>query len=810
MPIRFISLPVAGFDATVNPNGTWENIAGSVQVTNQAFRNAGIQFSVAGVDRFVPPALPFVSAIVQNSRWGLPDEPQFIERYCNQGNVTWNAIRADLATIFPIIDTPGAGTLPAGTTERTTQQWLNYAAARWSPREEIVAYIPACGGLYGTYPHEGRNISAHRDSLNDWWKFAHEMGHVWGLTHADGEGDPDGTAAATLSCFPSGATACNWTTGTGFGDMADFWDMVYRPGTSASSPHLTFNNRAEAVAAGIGNLRWIVDGKPDTNPSHNCSVSHTNISTFGRMVCIVPGIGNYAELWDTDDPATAAKLRGYMWPVSGGHHGRAMMTYLLEQLPNEKEVHGGFSDSQANLIRLNLRYDQSYSPNDPVGGLLVTAGISAGRPFLGRAVARRPRDLIDFDDDGLRDLAMWSPPIPPNALGTFRVLGSRGYFASQSTQLFGELGDVPVVADYNGDGITDYAVYHDAGAANGDGRTWRWCLSTRGAPIVPTPPAGTPQYAPPTHSCATPGTYTYGIRGDVPIPGTRLFPGSSYELSVYRPSSGFFFTFSSSAGHKPLDLVLSATKRGQTPYISAFDTHSGSDVAFYNPQTAKFSLWLSSTAWTTRIDRNFCPSGPPCSYIPGSSGTSAARGGAVPVWGLATQKLVGSGLIALPTDALGLWDPSNGTWNVMWNPTASSAMETHQWGYQTDGLVAGPVGLKASDLPITAGTRSDLVVFRSESTSGPGTFYRCAFSPGSYNCPAPATPQIVGFGQKRWETFVAADMIGDGKPELCAFDPQLQVVRCLTSDTNYAGFWVITAPFTNPVSPYAIVGGQLL
>lgn len=514
-------------------------------------------------------------------------------------------------------------------------------------------------------------------------------------------------------------------------------------------------------------------------------------------MCVLPGASGYSETWDTDDPATASKLRGYAWPTGDGRLGTAMMSYRFEPAASSKTLPAGFSDSQADIARRTLRFDQPIQAG--VNDLLAASGATGGRPYLGRALRRRALTNVDFDGDGKRDIAAWFPPTTTTGTGMFRVFTSRSNFTTQVSQSLGQLGDTPVVADYNGDGITDYAVLHDAGGGQPAALAWRWCTSTPGAPGAAA-----------THDCSAPPSYPWGNRGDVPIPGTRLSPTSPAELTVYRPSDGVMYTsvpYTSSTG-RPLGLP--ATAWGQTPYVANFDTHAGNDFAFYNPQTGLLSLWLSASNWTTRIDRPFC-SGTACTYLPTGTGTPADRAGAVPIWGLTRMKLPHAGaFLALGTEAFGLWDPNAATWNVMWDPVGSSAIETHQWGNVGDILVSGSVGRGASEGSVFSGARSDLVAYRSNNTSGPAYLYRCPFPAGSYGCPVGADQSIVvPGGQRRSQAFAVTDMIGDGKPELCTFDPQMQRVWCATSDSGYAT--TVTMSFFSSTAPlYQLVGGQLL
>jgi len=84
---------------------------------------------------------------------------------------------------------------------------------------------------------------------------------------------------------------------------------------------------------------------------------------------------------------------------------------------------------------------------------------SANLPMLGNAVHRQVAEHVDFDSDGLRDIAVWYPPSASGEKGEFRVyLSSTNWDITPGTFLsmhLGEFGDVPLVADFNSDGVTD-------------------------------------------------------------------------------------------------------------------------------------------------------------------------------------------------------------------------------------------------------------------------------------------------------------------------------------------------------------------
>ena len=495
----------------------------------------------------------------------------------------------------------------------------------------------------------------------------------------------------------------------------------------------------------------------------------------------------YSETWS--NVTTPTKVRGYSWSTAEARRGSTVMPYRFIPPSSAPDWPAGYSDSEADLIRANLRYDMRIVN----GSYLQTAGATGGRPLLGRALRRRPAEMLDFDGDGKRDLAVWEPPTGAGgAQGVFRVFTSSSGFQSQITKVLGVLGDIPVPADYNGDGVTDFAVVHDAGgvASNFGTMFWRTCTSQTQPPPTPA-----------THTCPTPSSpgAQWGDRGDLPLPGTRFDPAAPGEMTVYRPSDGNVYVRNASTGVSSTISTGWGTYNDQAPFVGNFDGHPGSDVAVYDPRQEEFRLRLSGSSWGTQVLRTFCPGGPAtCAFVAKGTGTSADRGGAVPIWGLQSAlgwPYSGSG------GALALWDPSNGNWNVMWSPVTSGAIETHQWGVSSDTLVGDAVGLGPTP---EAGQRSHLVAYRSDSTGGPGVFYRCAFPSGATTCPGGGASQAISVvgGQRRTDVFAVANMVtpGDGMPELCAYAPDLGTVRCYTSDSGYAAAIVVTFP--NPAAQF--------
>ena len=201
----------------------------------------------------------------------------------------------------------------------------------------------------------------------------------------------------------------------------------------------------------------------------------------------------------------------------------------------------------------------------------------------------------DYDGDGLTDFAVWRPSdgfwhVMSSATGTIR------------TQQWGLYGDVPVPGDYDGDGRADFAVWRP-----GDG-TWFVMNSVSGAVR----------------------TQQFGQYGDVPVPGQYDdFLGD--DFTVWRPSTGAWYTLGSSQFG-----VVNMTNWG---------------VVVDVPSAAHFNCYTSERAI-------FRP----------SSGTWMLPGLAPIRWGFRGDIPVAGNYTGDFSDDFAVWRPSDGTWYVLENP----------------------------------------------------------------------------------------------------------------------------------------------
>lgn len=164
----------------------------------------------------------------------------------------------------------------------------------------------------------------------------------------------------------------------------------------------------------------------------------------------------------------------------------------------------------------------------------------------------------DYDGDGQTDLAVYRP-----STGEWWVIKS----ASRRTSVaqWGAIGDVPLPGDYDGDGEVDFAVYRPSSQTlfiNSDG-------------------------------CG--GDTTRFVGPGIPVVGDVNGDGRD-EPGVYDGGTGYF-RFVRETG--AVVTIRVGTGGGGTPKVGDFDGDGRSDPAVYRPSTGNWDIWRSSTAGVT-------------------------------------------------------------------------------------------------------------------------------------------------------------------------------------------------------------------
>ncbi|HMH53790.1 MAG TPA: S8 family serine peptidase [Candidatus Acidoferrum sp.] len=180
----------------------------------------------------------------------------------------------------------------------------------------------------------------------------------------------------------------------------------------------------------------------------------------------------------------------------------------------------------------------------------------------------------DYDGDGKADPAVYRP-----STGQWLIQGSA---TGPQTVVFGSpassgFGDIPVPADYDGDGKTDLALYR---AATGEWLIFGTASGFRtlvfGAPSV------------------------LGL-GDTPVPADYDGDGKA-DLAVYRQATGEWLIFGSATGFRTLVFgAPSVLGVGDRPVPADYDGDRKADLAVYRQATGEWFVFGSATGFRTLL-----------------------------------------------------------------------------------------------------------------------------------------------------------------------------------------------------------------
>jgi hypothetical protein len=161
----------------------------------------------------------------------------------------------------------------------------------------------------------------------------------------------------------------------------------------------------------------------------------------------------------------------------------------------------------------------------------------------------------DYDGDGVSDLAMFTP-----STGTWNI--RRSATGSTASYQFGQNGDVPMVGDYDGDGRNDLVVFRPS---NG---VWYIARSTDGGYTIA----------------------RWGVGGDKPVAGD--FDGDGLnDLAVFRPSDGNWYIFRSSDQNF---MAVHWGANGDKPIAGDFNGDGTTDLAVFRPSNGNWYLYQAT------------------------------------------------------------------------------------------------------------------------------------------------------------------------------------------------------------------------
>jgi FtsP/CotA-like multicopper oxidase with cupredoxin domain len=179
--------------------------------------------------------------------------------------------------------------------------------------------------------------------------------------------------------------------------------------------------------------------------------------------------------------------------------------------------------------------------------------------FMRPQVLRTPIKL-DFENDGIRDLAVWR-----SSTGNWYVLPSSTNTVKPAVKL-GKAGDIPVAGDFDGDSKTDLAVWRPSSGI--------WYILNSSTNILE--PA-----------------VTLGSNGDIPVPADYDGDGKT-DKAVWKPSTGVWSFIKSSDATAAVN-TLKLGKSGDIPVPADYDGDGAVDMAVWRPTSRIWFILDSST-----------------------------------------------------------------------------------------------------------------------------------------------------------------------------------------------------------------------
>ena len=221
----------------------------------------------------------------------------------------------------------------------------------------------------------------------------------------------------------------------------------------------------------------------------------------------------------------------------------------------------------------------------------------------------------DFDGDSLTDYAVFTN-------GTWTIINSST--VTVTTAAFGQSGDRPAVGDYDGDGVSDMAVFRPS---NG---TWYMQKSTAGFSAL-----------------------QFGAASDVLVPGDYDGDGIT-DIAVFRPADNQWYIYGSTYGYYNVSWGLGS----DLPVPSDYDGDGKTDFAVWRPSTGTWYVLKSSGVGDPYIFR---------------------------AWGNYNDQPVPSDYDGDGKTDFAVFRPKTGVWHIQ--KSSDGSYQPHTLGLSTDKLV---------------------------------------------------------------------------------------------------------------------------
>lgn len=232
----------------------------------------------------------------------------------------------------------------------------------------------------------------------------------------------------------------------------------------------------------------------------------------------------------------------------------------------------------------------------------INAGTTCANYTLRQYISNNCRKAgFDHNNDKSADLAVWRASASNSLWSSYSLATGGGISAA-----LGSTGDIPVAADYDGDEITEPAVFR--------GSNGTWYLSTD----------------PGTNY----GARQWGIAGDIPVQGDYDRDGL-VDLAVFRPSTNNWYILRSATSTYQQFAFGSS---GDVPVVEDYDGDGRTDPALFRPSNGLWTTLQSGGNYISIYIQMF--------------------------WGLGTDKPVPADYDGDGKADVAVFRPSNGTWYI--------------------------------------------------------------------------------------------------------------------------------------------------
>lgn len=266
----------------------------------------------------------------------------------------------------------------------------------------------------------------------------------------------------------------------------------------------------------------------------------------------------------------------------------------------------------------------------------------------------------DFDNDRKTDFTLWRPSS-----------GSGYWYTTQSTNSqsisyqFGLGTDQPVPGDYDGDGITDYAIRR---LSNN-----QWTIKDSSD--------GTVNYV-----------NSFGLSTDIAVPadydGDRLT-----DVAIFRQSTGEWAILQSSTGTTVSKYSATSPQTGDLPVPGDYDGDGKADIAFWRPSNGTWYITLSSNSQQRTVQ-----------------------------FGLSGDYLVPNDYDGDSITDIAIWRPSNNQWTIL--NSSDNSVTYYSYGLSTDIPVSADYdGDGKADVAIYRPSTGEWAVYKSSTATSSSIYY---------------------------------------------------------------------------------------